>query len=211
MNLERGISKFVAVLAHPIFTGIYGLFLLYSMGLAELFPGEYLRWMSPHMRKWVLIIVAVNTVLVPLSLFPFYLSRGIIGSIRMETARERYIPLLLQMVMYLITYYLLSKIEAPALIRLFILCGAVISTLAAIISRYWKISLHSMAMGALTAMVLSVSLRFNAEGTALLLLMIFFSGITASSRLRLDEHQPLQVYVGYLMGFMATIFVIFFA
>jgi membrane-associated phospholipid phosphatase len=64
--------------------------------------------------------------------------------------------------------------------------------------------------GGLVGLILSLSLRFNTDLVLFLILAILFSGIVGFARLKLTAHSPMQVYMGFLIGFliMITVFVI---
>jgi len=204
MKVFKIIAKGISVLAYPAFMSLYGVMILYKLGLHDHFPGEYSIWLYPELRKWTLLVISINTIFVPLSLFPFYLHRGIISGIRMEKQTDRIIPLIIQLILFLLTYYLLNRFSAPGLICLYILSGAILASFAILISRYWKISLHLLGMGAITGLIFTTALRFHVNATNFLLLLIVISGLTASSRLILGDHKPSQVYAGFISGFVIT-------
>ncbi len=204
VRLLKTAARVFSGIMHPALVGIYGALILYELRLYNYFPAEYSRWISPELKRWVLIVVLINSVIVPISFLPFYRQRGIISSIRMENSRERIIPLTVQFFLFAISYYLFKRFYVPSLINLYIIGGAVAVLQAIIISRYWKISLHMLGMGALSGLVFIISLKYNIETLHYLPVILLASGVTGSSRLLLGEHNLWQVIAGFISGFMST-------
>ena len=195
--MEKRFAQIISILFHPLFLTFYGLLIFFHSGL-------YISFLPQSMKKWIYIIVAVNTAIVPLSLTPIYLYRKIIASVQMENSHERIIPLIINAFLFYLTYYLLSRYNAPDILRIYILAGAVCIFVAILMSWRWKVSLHMIGIGALTGAVLFVSIRYRVNLNLYLIMLILFSGIVGFSRLFLNAHNPFQVYLGYLVGFFIS-------
>ena len=192
--MEKRFAHILSFLFHPLFVTFYGLLILFHSSL-------YISYLPPSMKKWIYIIVGVNTAIVPLSITPIYLYRKIISSVQMESSNERIIPLIINAFLFYLTYYLLSRYNTPDVIRVYILAGAVCIFMAIIISWKWKISLHMIGIGALTGAVLSIAFRYRINLNLYFIVLIFISGLLGASRLQLNAHNPRQIYSGYLLGF----------
>ena len=192
--MEKRFAHILSFLFHPLFVTFYGLLILFHSSL-------YISYLPPSMKKWIYIIVGVNTAIVPLSITPIYLYRKIISSVQMESSNERIIPLIINAFLFYLTYYLLSRYNTPDVIRVYILAGAVCIFMAIIISWKWKISLHMIGIGALTGAVLSIAFRYRINLNLYFIVLIFISGLLGASRLQLNAHNPGQIYSGYLLGF----------
>ncbi len=195
--MEKRFAQIISILFHPLFLTFYGLLIFFHSGL-------YISYLPQSMKKWIYIIVAVNTAIVPLSLTPIYLYRKIIASVQMENSQERIIPLIINAFLFYLTYYLLSRYNTPDILRIYILAGAVCIFMAILISWRWKVSLHMLGIGALTGAVLFVSIRYRVNLNLYLILLILISGIIGFSRLFLNAHNPFQIYLGYLVGFFIS-------
>ena len=80
------------------------------------------------------------------------------------------------------------------------LFGAILIIIfAAIISKFWKISLHLLAIGGVVGVFIALQLM---EGGILYVLLIFIllSGILGVARIKQKAHNHTQVYVGFLLG-----------
>lgn len=195
--MEKRIAQIISVLFHPVFLTFYGLILLFHSGL-------YISLLSPALKKWIYLVVGINTAIVPLSLTPLYLNKKIIRSIKMDSIQERVIPLVVSTFLFYLTYFILSRFKAPDIIRIYILTGAIALFGAVIISWKWKISLHMLGLGALTGVILALALRFGLNLNFYLIIIILVAGATGFARLKLEAHSPHQIYTGYLFGFLLT-------
>lgn len=127
----------------------------------------------------------------------------------METARERIYPVLTTGVFYFLGYFLLSRLNVSPLIENFVLATLVAVLLAAGISFFWKISLHAIAVGGVTAALVGMMFKYGADLILFVALMLLISGLTATARLYLNAHSPSQVYVGYTTGFIIVFLGVF--
>jgi membrane-associated phospholipid phosphatase len=73
---------------------------------------------------------------------------------------------------------------------------------AAIVSYFWKISIHLIGIGGVTGMISALSVKYGIDLLNLQILLLMISGLTASARLYLGEHNPKQVYTGFIFGFL---------
>lgn len=184
--------------------------MLYQLDLYNYYPHEFHKWISKELEKWIYMVVAINTILIPLSLIPFYLYRKFILSVRMEQSHERIIPLIVQSILFFITYYILNRFYAPELITTYILTGGLIVFIALIISWNWKISLHLLGMGAITGIFFILSLKHKIDVNNYLIILLLASGLVAYSRLKLEAHNPNQIYAGFSVGFSISSIVLYF-
>jgi len=209
-QLERSVARLISLLFHPMLVTFYGIVLLYQLDLYNYFPHEFHKWISTELEKWTYMVVAINTILIPLSLIPFYLYRKLILSVRMEQSHERIIPLIIQSILFLITYYILHRFYAPVLITGSILVGTISVFIALLISWYWKISLHLLGIGALTGIFFILSVKYRIDLNNYLIFLFIASGLIGYSRLKLDAHNQNQIYAGFAVGFSISSGVFYF-
>jgi 4-hydroxybenzoate polyprenyltransferase len=70
------------------------------------------------------------------------------------------------------------------------------------INFWWKISIHSVGAGALAATVFVLSLKMHTPLLWYMIPVILAAGLILTSRLKLNSHNPNQVWVGFLTGFL---------
>ena len=198
----RIVSHIISVIFHPMLMPTLGMLLIFQMG-------THLSYMPLQSRQSILIVIFVTTAVLPVSILPLLYQFKIIKSFQMETARERFIPVLITAFFYYSGYMLLKKMGVPAMIDRFIISSLIAVLLASFISFFWKISIHSMGVGGVTGVILALSLRFGIDIFPWLILLLTASALTASARLYLGDHKPAQVYAGFGLGFLVVFGIVF--
>lgn len=155
-----------------------------------------------ELKRLVYLIVFISTCLLPVSLLPLFLQMKVIKSFKMETARERIYPVLVTGVFYFLGYFLLRRLNVSPLIENYMLSILVAVLLAAGISFFWKISLHAIAVGGVTAVLAAMMIKYGVDLLLLVSLMVLISGLVAMARLYLNAHSSSQVYLGHFTGFI---------
>ena len=96
-------------------------------------------------------------------------------------------------------YMLNHTLIYPYLLKAELFGAILIIIFAAIISKFWKISLHLLGMGGVVGVF--IALQFIEGGVMyLLLFFILLSGILGIARIAQKAHTHTQVYVGFLLG-----------
>lgn len=78
--------------------------------------------------------------------------------------------------------------------------------IAEVISIFWRISLHTIGMGGLLGFFFELILHMHGTSIPLLLFpfLVVAAGLVGTARLYLQAHTPIQIFVGYIVGFLAT-------
>jgi hypothetical protein len=197
-NLPDSLAKIFSVVFHPLLMLVYGLAIIFS-------APTLFGYLPVEVKKLMFLIVFVNNVFLPISLLPFFMHRGIISSWTVNERKERTIPLILTTLLYGITSYIIFRYQIPLFLKSYIFSAFFISLIVTIINLWWKISLHSVGAGALLGIVLILSLRTHTSLVEYLILSIITGGLVLSSRLKLNYHNPLQVWLGFLTGFLGLV------
>lgn len=137
---------------------------------------------------------------------------GKVSTVFIEEKRERSWPLLMAAAIYLFTYYfILNHPRVPMFISVFVLGAAGAMILALVINLKWKISLHMIGMGGLCGALTAVY-YFMQEGDPVWLCSWFIlAGLLGTARLILNAHTPLQILVGFVLGFTVEFIFAFLA
>lgn len=194
-------AKTISVLFHPLFMPLYGLVIIF-------FTPTLFGYLPFTVKRIILFIVLVNNVLLPLSLMPYLKYRNQITSWAMETRKERMLPLFIVTILYAATSYIIIRYPVPVFIKTFVMGIFIISLLITLINLWWKISIHSAAVGSIAALVFVLSIRMNSSLIWPLLSIIFVSGLTLSARLKLSAHNPAEVWTGFFLGFLSMGFTV---
>ena len=118
----------------------------------------------------------------------------------MDERSERTLPLLVMSILYSITTILIFRFQIPVLLKSFAFATSILSLVLTVLNFWYKISLHAAGAGALTAVVLILTVKMHASLTWYLITVITFSGLILAGRLRLNMHNPVQVWTGYFTG-----------
>jgi hypothetical protein len=198
--MEKRIASIFSYLAHPLIIPVLGLLIISN-------SGTYAADMDQRYRQFIYLAVFVFTLMLPAGIIPLFYYFGLAKNIHFSERRERLIPLYITLVFYIAAYILIKKLPVSAIYQRFLFAGCISLIFILAISYFWKISAHLVGWGGLTGLILMLSLRFNTDLMIFLILAILLSGIIGFARLKLNEHTPLQVYVGYLLGFSVMIIV----
>ncbi len=200
-NEKRDISlsaaKIVSIIFHPILVPVYGFLIIFS-------APTLFGYLSFELKKLLFMIIVVNNVFLPLSLMPFFFHRNIISSWTIEKRKDRKIPLIFATVLYATSSYIVFRFPIPFFLKAFVYSIFFLSLSATLINLWWKISLHSIASGVLIALVLMLSFKMHTSLVWYLVAVVIAGGGVLSSRLRLDYHKPLEVWIGLLTGFAGS-------
>jgi len=202
-SLPDNLAKIVSIVFHPLLIPLYGLAILLS-------APTFLKYLPVEAKRVLFTVILIDNVFLPLALLPFLKYRNLISSFNIDDRRERIIPLLITSILYCTTSFIVFRYQIPFFLKSFIFATSVVAIVVSMINFWWKISVHAVGAGALTATVFSLSLKMHTPLTWYLLAVILVSGIILSSRLRLNAHNPSQVWVGFLTGFLGiSLFILF--
>lgn len=129
-----------------------------------------------------------------------------IHSFNMPTREERILPFILITIYYGVSSYLIvDKLPVNDIIKVVLYGITAQILLLTIITFFWKISAHSLAVGGILGFLCAINL-FLPENELLLPIIFtaFLSGLIMSARLLLNSHNPPQVYWGAFLGFLLS-------
>ena len=187
------LSKFISIVLHPIFMPLLALHVTLTT-----FPSITLA-ISQHLNYIYSVIICCTIILPLLSIF-FLIKKGHVKSLEMSSHKERSLPLFLTVIWMLLGLFMLRNVLLYAPILKAEIIGAILIIIfAAIISKFWKISLHLLAIGGVVGVF--IALQLIAGGVLyLLLIFILLSGILGFARIMQKAHNYTQVCVGFLLG-----------
>jgi hypothetical protein len=187
-------ARIISVIFHPVFMPLYGMLIIFS-------AHTLFGFLPFSVKKILFSIVLLNNVFLPLSIIPYLKYRNQIKSWSMDTRRERILPLFIASVLYAATSYIIIRYPVPLFIKTYITGIFVISLALTAVNLWWKISVHATAIGSVTAMVVVLTFRMSSHLLWPVLVVFICSGLILSSRLKLNAHNPAEVWTGYLTGF----------
>ncbi|MPQ48457.1 hypothetical protein GCQ56_15740 [Marinifilum sp. N1E240] len=190
MNLSRIISG----VAHPMLMPLYSIFIVFH-------SGTYLDYTPPQLIRVIYLIVAISTILLPVSVLPLLKAQKLVSDYGLDNKRERIIPLALSIIFYALGFYLLMKFPITRVVAHLQLAAIISIAVIAGISTKWKVSIHMAGIGGFLGMIMAFSILFSSSLRMYFIAGILMAGLLAYSRLKLNLHTPSQVYAGFVLGF----------
>jgi hypothetical protein len=194
LKILKKILPIFSYILHPIFISMYAtLFYLYCKG--DIFTNQE--------KYYVLFQILIITILVPILFFMLLRSTGHVKSVMVHETSQRKIPLILQCFLYILLVKRSIVIMRYPELHFFFL-GALFSTILALIGSLFKIkaSLHMMAISGFTIFVIGLSIHLQTHNPYWTALMVFLTGIVASSRLAMDAHTNKELLIGLALGIL---------
>ncbi len=201
ISIDDRLAQIVSVLFHPLLMTVYGLMIIFST------PSLY-GYLPLQVKKVVSFIVITDNLIIPLILIVYFRFRNIISGWTIGSRSERVVPLITISLFYVFTVYLIYKFHIPFFIKSFIICSAVLAVAVTIINFWFKISVHSAGAGAMTALVMILSIKMQIPLTWLMIIVILVSGLVMSSRLWLKAHTPTEVWTGFFLGLIGSLLIL---
>ncbi len=193
--LMNKLAQAISVILHPLLMPTYFFGLLLG-------AGSFITAIHPSVQWLFWSYVLVSTFLIPVGYVLALKKRGMVSSIQLEKQEERWHPLLFTAIIYGISAFSMEWTELlPDIYPKSIYLMAVAIALIAIISRWWKISAHSVGVGGVVGMLLRLNLSTdNAWLLYSFLGMLLVGGVVMFARLWLQAHTSKQVWAGFGMG-----------
>lgn len=191
--------KYPSYLFHPIWMPFAGTF-IYFLKVPRFFPEEVI--------KAKLMAIAIMTLFIPIVFFFMLRTLGQVRDIFIENVSERKWPLLFYCVIQLIILqYIVNRFDFMELYHFF--KGILISTIlsAGFVYFRMKISLHLVGLAGILGFLIVLSHFYRLNMIFLIALLVIISGLTATSRLYLKAHTPVELLLGLLIGLIPQILV----
>jgi membrane-associated phospholipid phosphatase len=196
-------AKIISILFHPLLIPTYAILILFNT------DSHYLHVLPNNYKLLLLAFVSLFTFFLPAIAMFFMVKLRIVDSLEMNAKKERSIPLVVVALFFYGTYHLLRQIPVNSVFTIFMLGATLLVLFSLLINYFYKISIHMMALGGLLGTMLGYSFLIHQDIRIYLYLIILVTGITGTSRLRLNAHTPSQVYSGFLLG-LTTILLLFY-
>jgi hypothetical protein len=187
------LTQFISIILHPMFMPILALHL-------TLLVLPSLAFTLSQNLLLIYGILIFSTMVLPLISIFWLMQKGKVSSLEMSNHKERSLPLFKTVIWMSFGYYLLQNLLFYTPILKAELLGAIlIILLAAIISKFWKISLHLLGIGGVVGVFIALQI-IHGDFLYLLLLFILLSGLLGVARIKQKAHNYAQVYAGFLVG-----------
>jgi hypothetical protein len=196
VSAETRIAKILSYLFHPFLMPTYGLLLYFCT------VEPYMMGRLPVKAKLALTTITfLFTFLLPVISVLFLYRAKYITSLEIQSPQERRWPFLVTACCYIGAYYIMPSIREFAVIRALILGATLSVVLTLAINLYTKISAHMVGIGGLVGAFIALSYRLTLPFELVIFGVLIVAGLIGFARLALNAHTPVQVYLGFALGF----------
>ena len=187
------ISRFFSYLLHPMIMPTLGVLLINAYSPIQI-PEEYYYLFVG--------IVFAGTYILPALLVILMMLFGLVQSIELPNRQERSWPLLFSALAVYSTERILEHLYTPVDILHFLQGTTLSLAIGFFVNQVMKASVHVAGMGGLIGGVLGISVLSQINLFYLLGPLLLLAGFLGTTRIHLKAHQPSEVYIGFLVGFV---------
>ncbi len=198
----RKIANILSWVLHPFLQPIYLMAVLLTMTTFALY--------SMQVKFYLMWVVALYAIIIPFLMLGVLRSLGRISDFKVDNRHERWLPLLIGTICYVLCAVTFAKIPSAIFLRKFMVAAACCEAMCLVVSLRWKISLHLTGMGAVVAMLVVMNIIGVGNMLVPLMVAILCAGALASARLYLGCHNGAQVLAGFCGGFAVTVLAVLF-
>lgn len=191
-------ARICSTIFHPLLVSVVGIFLSLYFSYMSMLGINYILNVS--------LMVTLFTIALPsFGVLMLYKTRCItsVGLVRRE---ERTLPYILFFICYVFATIYLIYINLKGIQLGFFIGGLIALIVDLIVNRWWKISVHMTAIGALTGLIFVMSytqyIMYTEAIPYLQIAAILASGAVGTSRIILRRHTIGQVCCGFINGFL---------
>lgn len=205
--MGRTIANLISIIFHPLLlaTYLFSAFILIDPMLA--LPPGYTK-----VAQWLIVLVVwLTTFAIPALSLGLLKYTGTISSLKLQNRKERLLPFFYITIFYgFAAYYFSRQMLVTEITSGIFILTAIMILAAAIITFFWKISVHSLSMGGVVGLLFVITAMLpDSPVSYLLFASILISGFVLSARLKLQAHTPAQVYMGFVLGLFISFMIIY--
>lgn len=194
--MEERIARIISVVFHPLLIPTYIILILLNQN-------AFFALILPVDAKWkiialVFLITAAFPVVVMLGMYRF----GLVQSVSLERKEERLYPYVATSIFFFLAYYLVYQINISPVYYYCLLGASILAVITLVINTIWKISAHTTSVGAVLGAFVSLQMVLHLDFIWYIAAGILLGGIIGYARLKVGSHTQVQVYAGYLLGFI---------
>ena len=167
--------------------------------------GTYLALLDPAAKRAVLFVMALGTLLFPLMMIPVLYYRNLITSLQDASREERFLPYLIILILYVITFVYFVRLPLSHFIHGFVLSVSILLFLMMLLTFRFRICGHTAAVGGIIGLIFALILQYEAPLYGFLIASMLVAGLVGTSRLILGVQRPVEVYAGFLLGIVVVL------
>ena len=187
------LTQTISIILHPIFMPLLTLHL-------TILALPSLAFTIENSRILIYGVLLFSTIIFPLLSILWFIRANKVKSLEISDHKERPLPLFTTGVLMTLGFYLLKNLLFYSPVLKAELIGAIIIIfLAAVISKFWKISLHLLGIGGVVGVFIALQMIYG-DFVLLIILFVILSTLLGITRIKQKAHNYTQVSVGFLVG-----------
>jgi hypothetical protein len=200
--MEVRIANIISVIFHPLLIPTYIVGVLINLNV-------FFALMIPDEAKWkILFLIFITSAIFPVViLFGMYRMK-LIQDLKMDKREDRLYPYIATTIFFFLSYYLVRQINISPVYYYCLLGASILALITFIINIFWKISAHTVSMGAMLGAFIGLQIVLMLDLLWLISIGVFLAGLVGFARLRAGTHSQAQIYLGYALGFIVMFLLI---
>jgi len=134
-------------------------------------------------------------------MIPLLYYRNLISSLLDTTREQRFLPYLIILILYVITYSYFQRLPISRVIHGYVLSVSILLLLIMLVTFWFRICCHTAAVGGIAGLIFALILQYETPLQVSLAITFLGAGIVGTARLILGVQRPVEVYSGFLLGF----------
>ncbi|MBQ8675957.1 MAG: hypothetical protein IJ528_06995 [Bacteroidaceae bacterium] len=183
-----------------IYSAIFSPFYAPIWAFLWLFFFSYLRLWPWGYKAFILVVVAVFTILLPRLGVEVFRRINKWSRWQLSHREHRHMPYFITIASYASCVFIFMQTGMALFMRGIVLAMLITGLICALVNAWWKVSTHMAGMGGLFGTIIAFSYLFYFNPLFPMCVMLLMSGVMGTSRMVLRQHSLAQVVVGFLIG-----------
>ena len=185
-HILKKLGSIISYILHPMVVSSFTFwFIIYETGLSLENP-DFIFFLSFFFSTALPIITVLA-----------FIRMNLVKDLDASRKSERLLPMALGALFFLIGFIVLRQLDSPKIIQGVMFCGIINTIIVWLITKYWKISIHTVSMASGIVIFWILGYKYIIQMSIILILTVF-------SRLITNSHTLSQTIVGVLIGLTAT-------
>ena len=199
----RGAAHVISYIFHPLFISVY------VMGFLIFFHPYAFTGFDMRTRIFRFINIVFCDTFLPLFAVFLMWRLKLITSLTLRTPKDRIVPYIIAMTFYWWTWMVFKNVSSKDELKIpdtaiHFLLGAFLAICGGwICNIFFKISMHSIAMGGAVMFFLLLGFNDSSASGLYIGVALLCAGIVCTSRLILSAHNGFEIWVGLFVGALA--------
>lgn len=189
----KKMAHVISTMFNPLVMPFYSIILL-------LYGHTIMYYLPVRTKMFFILAILLNTAVVPMLFIVVLKATGYVKTINIVDRKDRVLPLIVTAFCYAICAYMIRDLMIAFVVKRILVSGAVCVLFAAVVTYFWKISLHMIAMGGGLAILVIITVSKIGLLQPWIIAAVIGSGLVAASRLYLGRHTPVQIAAGFFSG-----------